>query len=415
MASDEVPKRLLGSSDPEAERKLAIDQDYMKYVSGIRENQGAATMLVDNSGIKSYMNHDSSISNMLHRYKPVYQPDRQLIRKPVILPVKPNHVQYSGRNLEGYYLSQRRGPKGAIPGKRPLVTNPIYQRNYSGPGGYINNFKSRIEISPGGHPAPPGLINRPPTKLETAFLRRLPRTLGNNPKYDRASRVYVARDPAPRLRFEGSRQLAPIKSMINKADSVTNNPSVRKFVNNPFVRQKNLAMNFGWANRIRKYARNVAPPESVISKKTEYVNVGTRPALVNRRIRNLAATRVEHFDEIKHKPVQNPIQVYGGRLVGKSRVGGQAARSIPIVQKESIITHQPHVVSRALPNILDRHGLIETRELVNRPIYEAPVRLSHKKEQNTLPNRGSIVAKLRNTTLPGRRNVNPSVGNRLTY
>lgn len=408
---DNVRTRIAKSTDEDASRKLALDSDFMRYVADVRNQQAQSTELIDNSDIKRYMQDDGTISTMLHRYNPKYQPDHQLIRKPVLIPVKPKHVQYTGRNLEGYYLAQRRGPKTVLAGKNPLITAEKYLRNYPN---YVERLKATATVGTGGHQAPPSLKNRPPTKLETAFLRRLPKSMGNTPKYDRASRVYVARDPAPRLQFQGSRQLTPIQGMINKLDSVTNNGSVRKFVSNPFVRVKSLASNVSWPTRISQYARNVAPPESIISKKTNYQNVGTRPSLVNSRFRNLAATRVNNFSERKFKPIQNEIQVYGGRMIGKSRVGGQAARSIPMVAKETIITRQPHVVSRPLPNVLDRQGLIETRDTTD-SIYHAPSRIVRKLANNSVPMRGSVAMKQRVTTTPGRRNVNSTTGSRLTY
>ena len=204
----------------------------------------------------------------------------------------------------------------------------------------------------------------------------------------------------------------------NYLDSRKNVGAVRRFADNPIQLQPSLAKNVGFSDRIRRFARNVAPAENVLSRKTEKVNAGYYHASNKRgKFKKLDAERTKHHNTKLFRPIKNFEQeTRVPKLIGRSRVSGTADQPVVTTQKTYDVFKLPHVASRPQPFTGTRFGNEMTRFNSRKdPIKNVQTFGKSFRATEVLAPRGSFTAKEFLPGLPERANVNPKVGNRMTY
>jgi len=352
--------------------------------------------LPDDSQIRNMFGKNTDVMPNV-RSKPIYDPDARLHRKAPVIRTSPKFVTYAGRNPNQMYITKRWGPRPAVQAPASQVTNPIYLRLRKMD--EIRKAESdRVRPIARGYHATKDFQNRPPTKLETMLGAPRELNLGNSNKFNRilnaTNKNFASeREKEARQKGEiGQEELgggefsgkhhrgvgvdkhvhgnafrSNIDNFIVKRDLVTQLLPMRSFRENQFIRSTDKATNFSRPNASR-FARNLNPPDHIVTRKLEKINVVERPEIATKRYHSKAPPRPEAEFKASNKFVLKDIRSYG-KLAGKvaSSGGVMGPRPLQPPKKNMIITTPAtrnthgglHVVDTLIQDPIKIDGKIE--------------------------------------------------------
>ena len=304
------------------------------------------------------------------RGRPLTDPDARIHTKAPVLRGNPKFIQYSSRNPSAMALARRRGNRPVLLGETSQVTNPLYLKFMDKSTAF--NERARVDVYYGGQRSTIATQNLPPSNLETMLSGKKIYNLGNSRKFNRTlnSKQFVDSGRGHRIAF-GGRLRDSIGKIVRKKDLVTQQKGVRGY-NNPFTRAEDLAPSTGWANR-KLYAKGVARPLSIVTKKRTRKNVGTRPTIDNSNYTKIQAPRPRAIRKESSKIIIKDRRSYG-KLIGSAAAGGLETRpdNMRPLLKELIVRGRPNATGENMNVVENLFRTLPVRDGERiRPIFKS--------------------------------------------
>lgn len=326
---------MLSEEDKRRHRVLA---NFATYQERKRNEFVENIKLPDDTNIRRMAADDPVGPNI--RGRPITDPDERVHTKAPVLRSHPKFVQYSGRNNAATELTRRRGPKPVVLGESSRVTNKTYLKFLDKNSAFRE--RPRIDVYYGGERSTIATQNLPPSNLDTMMSGREIYNLGNSRKFNRAFKTkhYFHSGRGHRMQY-GGRLRDGVGQVVKKKDVKTQRRGIRGY-NNPFTRSEDLAPNTGWANS-KKYARNVARPLNIVTKKRIRNNVGFRPAIDNSNYTKINAPRPKAIYKESSKILIKDRKGWG-KLIGAASAGGMETRpdNFRPLLRETIVRGRPN-------------------------------------------------------------------------
>lgn len=328
----------------EEKRRHNVLANFAAYNERKRNEFVANLKLPDNAGIRS-MQADDPVAPTV-RGRPRTDPDARIFSKAPVLRSHPKFVQYDGRNVAAMELTRRRGKRALVLGETSQVTAPLYLKFMDKDSAFKE--RPRVTVYHGSRRSTIATQNLPPSKLETMMSGKKIYNLGNSRKFNRSQRSKGFQNGGRGHRLVvGPRQRDSFGAHVNKKDVKTQRRGVRGYTN-PFTRAEDLGRNTGWANA-KMYAKSVARPLNIVTKKRTRNNAGFRPAIDNRNYVKKQAPRPKAVARESSKLIIKDRRGWG-KLIGSAVAGGIETRpaSMRPLLRELVVRGRPNATGTNL-------------------------------------------------------------------